>query len=221
MTWNIRSTSCGVDTPSATTSRDSRFTAAHTRLKMKPVLSLRASNGNSPNFGSVAITKSMTSRSVWPQDMTSTAVLLRRHVEVDVQHPFGVVDLVQEQPAGVGRRIAGQDGVGGGQFVELSEDLLLQLEPLGDRLDDQPRVVYRLGEVGLNRNPARHNISEAVRQRGKIVRHVVERGVALCFGEVVDHHLRTVCGEHQRDAPSERTGADDGHRPAREVALGR
>ena len=103
------------------------------------------------------------------------------------------------------------------QLVELAEHLLLQLEPLGDRLDDQPRVVHRLGEVSFGRNLARDNTSELVRQRGKVLRHEIDRSVALRFGQVVDPHLRTVCGEHQRDTPSERTGADDGHRPAWEV----
>ena len=105
----------------------------------------------------------------------------------------------------------------GRQLVELPEHLLLQLEPLGDRLDYKPRVVHRLGEVGLSRNPAWHDTSELVRQRGKVLRHVIDSGVALLFGEVIDLYLSTMRGEHQRDAPSERTGADDGHRPAREV----
>ena len=103
------------------------------------------------------------------------------------------------------------------QLVELSEHLLLQLEPLRDRLDDQPRVVHRLGEVSLSRNPARHNTSEPVRQRRKVLRHVIDSGVALRFGEVIDLYVSAMCGEHQRDTPSERTGADDGHRPACEV----
>ena len=103
------------------------------------------------------------------------------------------------------------------QLVELSEHLLLQLEPLGDRLDDQPRTVHRLGKVGFSRNPARRNTSEPVRQRGKVLRHIIDSGVLLLFGEVIDPYLSTMCGEHQRDTPSERTGADDGHRPAGEV----
>ena len=82
---------------------------------------------------------------------------------------------------------------------------------------DKPRGVHRLGEVSFGRNPARHNTGELVRQRGKVLRHVIDSGVTLHFGEVIDPYLRTVCGEHQRDAPSERTGTDDGHRPAREV----
>ena len=53
------------------------------------------------------------------------------------------------------------------QLVELPEHLLLQVEPLGDRLDDKPRVVHCLGEVSLGRNPAWHDTSEAVRQFGK------------------------------------------------------
>ena len=93
-------------------------------------------------------------------------------------------------------------GVGGRQFVELSEYLNLQLEALGDRLDDQPRVVHRFGKVGFGRNLARRNTGQAVGQRGKVLRHEIDGGRRCCFGEVIDLHHGTVCGEHQRDTPS-------------------
>ena len=80
-----------------------------------------------------------------------------------------------------------------------------------------PRGVHRFGEASLCRNPARHNTSELVRQRGEVLLHVIDSGVTLHFGEVIDPYLSTMCGEYQRDTPSERTGADDGHRPAGEV----
>ena len=146
---------------------------------MKPVLSLRASNGYSPNcrqrphdeVDHVAIGLAA------GHDVDGS--LFRRHVEMDVENPFGVVDLVQEQPAGVGRRIAGEDGVGGGQFVELAEDLLLQLEPLRDGLDDQPRVVHRLGEVSLSRNPPGTTSVSRFASTGRFCGHVVERGARV------------------------------------------
>ena len=103
------------------------------------------------------------------------------------------------------------------QLVELPEDLLLQLESLGDCLDDKPSVVHRLDEVGFGRNIAWRNTSDFVRQCGKVLRDVVDSGSALILGEVIDPYLGTMCGEYQRDTPSERTGADDSHRPACEV----
>src|SRR6185312_8383338 len=74
------------------------------------------------------------------------SILFWRHVEVDVQYALWAVHLVQEHPAGIRRRIAGQDGVRGRELIELPEYLNLQLEPLRDRLDNQPRVVHRVSE---------------------------------------------------------------------------
>jgi hypothetical protein len=74
LSLNMPSTSSGRATPSATTASDSRLMAAQTRLKMKPVLSFLASNGNTPNSGRIVSSASSSSREVSPSDMRSTAL---------------------------------------------------------------------------------------------------------------------------------------------------
>ncbi|SKU94501.1 Uncharacterised protein [Mycobacteroides abscessus subsp. abscessus] len=68
----MRSNSAGVETPSATTAKASRLTAAHTRLMMKPTLSLRATAVTNPCLGSSAPRTSKIRSSVCPS-VTSSA----------------------------------------------------------------------------------------------------------------------------------------------------
>jgi hypothetical protein len=182
-----------VDTPSATTSRLACFE------RVQPELGQRRLN----EVDDVAI--GLSAR----HDIDG--VLFRRHVEVNVQHAFRMVHLVQEHPAGIGRRVARQDRVGGRQLVELPEHLLLQLEPLGNRFDYQPCVANGLGEVGLGADLTGAHAREFVGEYRKLLRHIANRSIPLGFGEIVDRHLCAVCGEHERDAPSECAGADDGY----------
>lgn len=92
----------------------------------------------------------------------------------------------------------------------MSEYLSFQLELLGNCFDDKPRVTYRIAEVGIGRNPVRHNIGELLGERRKVVRHIRGGGTALLLGKIVNPDLGTMCGEHQCDATSKRAGPDDG-----------
>lgn len=75
-------------------------------------------------------------------------VQVRRHLVVRVQDPLDLVNLVDQLTGRERRRIAGQDRVGGGEPVQRSEDLDLQVAFLRYRFDDQPRPVDRPRQVG-------------------------------------------------------------------------
>ena len=71
-------------------------------------------------------------------------------------------------------------------LTELAEHLDLQLEPLGYRLDDQPRVAHRLGEVRIGRDLTGRGRSQLVGLRGNVLRHEFDSCAALCVGGVMD-----------------------------------
>jgi hypothetical protein len=190
--------------------RHSRLIAAQMRLKMNPSLSRRTRNGQ-PVVGQLGHQRVDELGVRLAAGHELDGVELRRLLEVHVEHALGVLHLVDDQPAGQRRGVRGEDGVGGGEAVELGEHLDLEVDALRDGLDDEPRAVDRGGELLGHRDAARPGRPqvERVLNGGDVLLDVVAAGPELVGRRVEDADVAAAGGEHRRDQAAERPGPHD------------
>ena len=138
----------------------------------------------------------------------------RRVEEVDAAHPLGPFGHHRQLDDREGRRVRGEDRLVLDGEVEPAEQLLLDVEVLDDRLEDEIAVGQRV-QVVRGRDPREDLVALALVELAPLdllVERLAEPGDHGIGGLLLtgpEDHLDARLGRHLRDAGSHDPGADD------------